>query len=228
MSLSSQQQEGKRQRGDKEPYGINNKHENLFCCGRRGVNFLILNTSQFLYVLTILFIALKSCGLMDEISKINGDTTKIVVHSILIAFAFVFALLAWFWIIPSILTSFTITTNIEMMKDRDCMHRVIQIQRMDRSKRSFRIYQVLKLIRREMLIEFRKQIPDMKLNKEMQGHVIEQFLLCGSPDPRDTHSRRIGPIIRNEQIFSLIRLCAGSSHMTKEECFIFMKKIHVN
>ena len=44
---------------------------------------------------------------------------------------------------------------------------------MDRSKRSLRIYQVFKLIRREMLIEFRKQIPDKKMNQEMQSHVIE-------------------------------------------------------
>ena len=125
MSLSSQQQEGKVMRGDKEPFGINNKHENLFCCGRRGVNYLILNTSQFLYVLSILFIALKSCGLMDEIAKINGDTTKIVVHSLLIGFAFIIGFLIWFWIIPSILTSFTVTTNIEMMKDRECQHKVV-------------------------------------------------------------------------------------------------------
>lgn len=126
-----------------------------------------------MYVLTILFIALKSCLLMEEIQTINGDTTKIIVHSILLVVAFVFALLAWFWIVPSILTCYTITTSIEMMKDKECMHKVISIQRMDRTKRSFRIYQVLKLIRREMLIEFRKQIPDKKMNKEMQGHVIE-------------------------------------------------------
>ena len=152
---------------------MNNKHEDLFCCGRRGVNFLILNTAQFLYVLTLLFVALKACTIYDEIDKINGDTTKIVVHSMLLGFGMMIAMITWFWIIPSILTSFTITTNIEMMKNKECMYKVISNQRMDRTKRSFRIYQVLKLIRREMLIEFRKQIPDMKLNKEMQGHVIE-------------------------------------------------------
>ena len=173
VSLSSQQQEGRRVKNDKEPYNVNNKHEDLFCCGRRGVNFLILNTAQFLYVLTILFAALKACTLYDEIEKINGDTTKIVVHAMLIAFGFMIAFVTWFRIIPSILTSFTITTNIEMMKNKECMNKVISNQRMDRTKRSFRIYQVLKLIRREMLIEFRKQIPDMKINKEMQGHVIE-------------------------------------------------------
>lgn len=62
---------------------------------------------------------------MDEIEKINGDTTKIIVHSLLIGFAVIFAALAWFWILPSILYCFTITTNIEMMKDKDSMHKVV-------------------------------------------------------------------------------------------------------
>ena len=52
-----------------------------------------------------------------------------------------------------------------MMKDRHIIYKVIGLQRMERTKRSFRIYQVLKLIRREMIVEFRKKIPDKKLNK---------------------------------------------------------------
>ena len=127
LSLSSQQLEGRRVKNDKEPYNINNKHEELFFCGRRGVNFLILNTAQFFFVLTILFVALKLCTIYDEIQKINGDTTKIIVHSILIGFGMIIAILVWFWIIPSILTSFTITTNIEMMKNKECMHKVVSI-----------------------------------------------------------------------------------------------------
>ena len=75
--------------------------------------------------MTILFIALKSCALMDEIDKINGDTTKIIVHSLLIGFALIFALMTWFWILPSILTSYTITSNIEMMKNKECIHKVV-------------------------------------------------------------------------------------------------------
>jgi len=47
-----------------------------------------------------------------------------------------------------------------MMKDREYINKVVSLQRMERTKRSFRIYQVLKLIRREMIIEFAKQIPD--------------------------------------------------------------------
>lgn len=99
---------------------------------------------------------------------------------------------------------------------------------MERTKRSFRIYQVFKLIRREMIVEFGKHIPDKQMDTEQQKHVIESFLLCGNPDPADNDRKRVGPIIRNEQIFSLIRLCGGSTCLTKEECFIFMKKIHVN
>lgn len=70
---------------------------------------------------------MKICDLMDEIKKIDGDTVKIAVHSILIAFAFIFAFLTWFWIVPSILTSFSIVTNIEMMKDKDSIQKVVSI-----------------------------------------------------------------------------------------------------
>jgi hypothetical protein len=51
-----------------------------------------------------------------------------------------------------------------MMKDRDTINKVIGLQRLERTKRSFRIYQVLKLIRREMIVEFRKQIPDKNMS----------------------------------------------------------------
>lgn len=56
--------------------------------------------------------------------------------------------------------------------------------------------------------------------------MIESFLLCGNI--QDKNKGKVGPIIRNDQIFSLIRLCGGSTCLTKEECFILLKKIHVN
>ena len=85
-----------------------------------------------------------------------------------------------------------------MMKDRECIQKVISQQRAERTKRSFRIYQVLKLVRREMIVEFGRQIPDKGLNRELQKHVVEAFLLCGSPNPQDKARNKIGPIIRNE------------------------------
>jgi hypothetical protein len=59
-----------------------------------------------------------------------------------------------------------------------------------------RIYQVFKLIRREMIVEFRKNVPDKKLNKELEKHIVESFLLCGTP--QDKQRGKIGPIIRND------------------------------
>jgi hypothetical protein len=58
--------------------------------------------------------------------------------------------------------------------------------------------------------------------------VVESFLLCGSPDPFEKQKSKSSPILRNDQIFSLIRLCGGSTCLTKEECFHLLKRIHVN
>lgn len=87
---------------------------------------------------------------------VKDDTTKLAVFIVIMILAFAILIWIWFIIIPGILLSYTITTSIEMMKDRELILKVISLQRMERSKRSHRIYQVLKLIRREMIIEFRK------------------------------------------------------------------------
>jgi hypothetical protein len=75
-----------------------------------------------------------------EISQVHEDPTKLAVYIIIIVFALAILLYVWFGIIPGILLSYTMTTNIEMMKDREIQHQVIQIQRMERTKRSFRVY----------------------------------------------------------------------------------------
>lgn len=58
-SLAAQEQEGKLFESGKDPFNVNNRHEALFCCGRKGVNYLIINTAQFFYILTILYLSLK-------------------------------------------------------------------------------------------------------------------------------------------------------------------------
>ena len=151
----------------KDAFRINNKHESLFCCGRRGVNYLIIASAQFFYLVTILYLAFKLTIVNQEFAAIAGDSTKITIHSVILAFAIILLFYIWFGIVPSMLTTFALTSNIEMMKDRHCIYKVVSHQRMERSKRSFRIYQVLKLIRREMIVEFRKKIPDKKLNKDL-------------------------------------------------------------
>tara|TARA_B110000285_G_C15006115_1_gene553942 strand:+ start:70 stop:513 length:444 start_codon:yes stop_codon:yes gene_type:complete len=140
----------------KDPFSSNNKHEGLFCCGRRGVNYLIINTSQFLFILTIIYFSYKCVTIGPDAMGVKDDQAKLAVFITIMILAFAILVYIWFLIIPGILLSYTITTSIEMMKDRELILKVISLQRMERSKRSHRIYQVLKLIRREMIIEFRK------------------------------------------------------------------------
>jgi hypothetical protein len=52
QNLRLQQADEKRM-GFRDPFAINNKHESLFCCGRRGVNSLILESTHFFYLLLI-------------------------------------------------------------------------------------------------------------------------------------------------------------------------------
>ena len=51
-------------------------------------------------------------------------------------------------LLPPLLTSFTLLTNLEMMKDPQLLEQVIAATKLERSKRSHRIFQVMKLIRR--------------------------------------------------------------------------------
>ena len=103
------------------------------------------------------------------------------------------------------------------------------LQKFERAKRSFRVYQILKLIRREMIIEFRKSIPDNEVNLGLKKQIIESFLQCHNPDSKAQKNQKNGaPIIRNDLLFSLIRLCGGSKCLSQEECLILMKKVHIN
>ena len=69
-----------------------------------------------------------------------------------------------------------------MMKNRECINQVVMLQKHERAKRSFRVYQIFKLIRREMIIEFRKNVPDKKMYLDLKKHIIETFLQCNNPD----------------------------------------------
>ena len=64
----------------------------------------------------------------------------------------------WFSTLPVIMTKLTLVTNIEMMKDPQLIENVIAAQKLAKSKRSHRIFQVMKLIRRELAQELHKQL----------------------------------------------------------------------
>lgn len=129
---------------DRAPVAIPNKHESLFCCKRKGANYYVINIIQFFYIVLVAYFGYK-------LGMILVDTPIGMVFGIL---GYVCGLIAWFWVMPELLDSFAMSTCIEMMKNRELINVVIKHQKFERAKRSFRIYQVFKLVRREMIIEF--------------------------------------------------------------------------
>lgn len=85
-----------------------------------------------------------------------------------------------------------------MMKDRDLIEKVITEQKLERSKRSYRIFQVLKLIRREMAMELKQHIKDKRLRGFTKKQLIEQFELLEAQKTK---------FIKGNSIKTLIRLC---------------------
>jgi len=95
----------------KDAFSKDNKHESLFCCGRRGVNFFILHTAQFFFKLTIAFFAFKLTSINEEFTLLKKDI-EVIVHAIILVLAIIVLIYIWFFNLPSFLTSFTITTNV--------------------------------------------------------------------------------------------------------------------
>jgi hypothetical protein len=131
---------------ERDPFEIANKHERLYCCRRKGVNYLIINSTQFFYVVTVIYFSYK-------VSWLLSDTGIGIAFG---ALGILLSIYIWFWVMPVIIDDYALTTSIEMMKNRECINQVLMHQKFERAKRSQRIYQVFKLIRREMIVEFRK------------------------------------------------------------------------
>lgn len=197
---------------------IPNKHESLFCCKRKGVRNLVINATQFFYTVLVIYFS----------NKLSMLLTDDVIGMALGFLGYILAVYAWFWIMPEMLDAYVVSTSVEMMKNRECVHKVIMQQKFEKAKRSFRIYQILKLIRREMIVEFQQSVPDREMNIGLKNQVQEAFLLCNNPEGRaqQRHHNK-APIIRNDQAFTLIRMCGGAQCLNREECYILMKKIHV-
>lgn len=104
----------------------------------------MINSVQFFYIVLVAYFGYK-------LGMILVDSPIGMVFGII---GYVVALNAWFWVMPELLDSFALSTCIEMMKNREIINTVIRYQKFERAKRSFRIYQIFKLIRREMIIEF--------------------------------------------------------------------------
>mmetsp|Transcript_13312 Transcript_13312/g.22611 ORF Transcript_13312/g.22611 Transcript_13312/m.22611 type:complete len:299 (-) Transcript_13312:33-929(-) len=173
---------------------------------------------QFMYIVVVIYFSYKVAMLLSDSAigmALGGVGILLSVY-------------IWFWVMAEMLDIYVLTTSVEMMKNRECVNLVLMRQKFERAKRSFRVYQVLKLIRREMIIEFKKRIPDKEMNMGLKRHITEAFLCCHNPKSKaQLQQENKALIIRNDQVFSLIRLCAGSQCLNREECFLLMKRVHV-
>jgi hypothetical protein len=84
------------------------------------------------------------------------------------------------------------------MKDNELIEKVISEQKLLKAKRSQRIFQVMKLIRREIAHEVKKKIKDKRLRGVTKKHIIESFESLGAQETK---------AIKGDAIRSLVRLC---------------------
>jgi len=102
-------------KGSLDAFMIPNRQESLFCCKRKGVSYLIVNTSQFMFVAVTLYFSYKLAGFFSDTGIGMG------LGGLGIALSFYI----WFWVMPELLDCFAISTSIEMMKNREAVNEVL-------------------------------------------------------------------------------------------------------
>lgn len=196
-------------------YGVNhNRHERLFKCGKIGI-YLEKLWMQCFFVQMILWIAhlveykyLLRDGTEDY--YITGVDEVDLVIMLIALLCGIYALLVVF---PKVCVQFMIITHIQMMKRRDLIEETIKEQRYERSQRSFRMYQVFKLIRRELIHYFNQDISDRTLRPFTKKLIEENYSLCMLKDSDNID------VLNISEFFPLC-----GAEMKKLENFILLKK----
>lgn len=171
-------------------YGnVPNRHERLFLFGKSGITCSKV-TLQVTYLLSIIYLSsqlvfnLKKVVVyltqktIDPFTSVESDVSN---QSLPLLYIFLHVLplfmmfIIWIACLPKTMARFTVITNIEMMKDQSLIEKVIAEQKLERSKRSQRIFQVMKVIRRELAHELKKQIQDKRLRGVTKKHIVESF-----------------------------------------------------
>jgi hypothetical protein len=93
----------------------------------------------------------------------------VMVIAILIALA---VLIFYF---PTVVHVYVIDTSIQMMKRRDYIEIVIKEQKHQKAMRSMRMYQVFKLIRRELIEHYREDVDDKALPRQQVKLLQENY-----------------------------------------------------
>jgi hypothetical protein len=99
-----------------------NKHEMLFAFGKSGVTFA-RTVIQVTYLFSVIYM---SSQLVFNLRKLTSQTVQnnVVYMSMHVA-PLVALLLVWNFCLPPLLTTLTVITNIEMMKDNELIEAVI-------------------------------------------------------------------------------------------------------
>jgi len=120
------------QRRTKDPFKVANKQEQLFCCGKFGTNCLIINVLQLLYLGAVCSFGIEVFSFKQELLLMSSRDKRMpmqlkMTHASLILTNLL--LVAWICavMVPDTLVKYTVASNVEMMKDRECIRKVIQL-----------------------------------------------------------------------------------------------------
>lgn len=189
-----------------------NRHERLFWFGKVGV-FLQKLLIQGWYITLVLWLSAIVAGDgFDRFYVFDNDLFNIILMSVCIIIA-LFTILYYF---PTVVFAFVLDTSIQMMKRRDYIELVIKEQKHQKALRSMRMYQVFKLIRRELIDYFDEDWNDKELPPSHLRLLHENYEMIIEPY-YDSHDR-----IRINQLQDFYRLSGVS--LKKLESYILLKK----
>lgn len=210
--------EAKRKHHRAHPRTLANRHEKLFCCGRMGPDFALYFT-QFVFLLTLAWFA--------TFLAIGGYRAHLMVDTYFHNqfSAWTYRMFCWvpptlmfvlqFVFMPYLMTQFTIVTNIQMMRDRNQILMVVRNKKFNSAMRSFRLYQIFKIIRRELVESYNQVIEDSRLRQHTKKMVVECFKECeDSGVPEKT--------LAVSELGSLARLCG--TNINGMDALILLKK----
>jgi len=138
------------QRQTKDPFKVANRQEQLFCCGKFGTNCLIINVLQLLYLGAVCSFGIEVFSVKQELLLMSSRDKRMpmqlkMTHASIILTNLL--LVAWICavMVPDTLIKYTVASNVstphflylilifyfiiqvEMMKDRECIRKVIQL-----------------------------------------------------------------------------------------------------
>ena len=158
-----------------EKYASLSKHELLFGYSPNAKKWhqTMLQSIQLTIPMCIAWGFLSLCyETLTVVNLLNDpDQTMFIPAKLIMPIFQINALIYCCWLIkdllPDTLVQFCVLTNTEMMKDREAMETVIQTMKKEKNERHYRVFQALRLMRREYLKLF--------LNEKMNNDNDETF-----------------------------------------------------